>query len=158
MQNDLIDLREMCHVTSFFQIHSIKGKKMKLNGNLDRRRSPRMMMDLPLEYRMVDFPKAHGGLVINVSETGLLLHSIRDLPIGTMLNIAVLFPREYELSNFNVSAEIVWKDQPEDSDLIGYRYGLKFVEILKEDYWKLTQLLSGEFRLDNLEVSMDQSA
>ena len=121
------------------------------NIYLERRRSPRIVMDLPLEYREVNLPKAYGGLVLNVSETGLLLHSIRDLPIGTQLNIAVLFPKWFELANFEVSAEIVWKDFLLDDDFEGYQYGLKFIKIFEEDYLKLRQLISGQFKLDYLE-------
>ena len=101
-------------------------------------------MDLPLEYRVLDAPQAHGGLVINASESGLLVHSIKDMPIGTRLNIAVLFPQGYELANFEVFAEIVWKDIHWGENRDGYELGLKFIEILEEDHQKLKRLLVEE--------------
>jgi hypothetical protein len=76
----------------------------------ERRIHPRVYVDLPLEYRVSNAPHRHGALVVNVSESGLLAHSIKDIPLGTKLNIAVLFPKEFEFSNFKVVAEIVWKD------------------------------------------------
>jgi hypothetical protein len=90
-------------------------------------------------------PYAHGGLVINASEVGLLINSIRNIPIGSQLNIAVLFPKGFELTNFEVLAEIIWKDLYWEEDWEGYRYGLKFIRVLEEDCKKLKQILSGQF-------------
>jgi c-di-GMP-binding flagellar brake protein YcgR len=108
----------------------------------ERRRYPRVSLDLPLEYRVMDAPYAHGGLVVNASEMGLLINSVKDIVIGSKLNIAVLFPKGFELTNFEVFAEIIWKDYHWEENWEGYRYGLKFIEILEEDRRKLKQLLS----------------
>jgi hypothetical protein len=107
----------------------------------EKRKHPRVNMDLPLEYRVTDAPHIHGALVVNVSESGLLVHSIKDIPIGTKLNIAVLFPKGFELANFEVFAEIVWKDIQWEENWRGYQLGLKFVHIPEEDHQKLKQLL-----------------
>jgi hypothetical protein len=111
------------------------------NGLLEKRRHPRVLMDLPLEYQVLDAPYAHGGVVANASEAGLLILSIKSMPVGTKLNIAVLFPKEFQLSNFEVSAEIIWKEIYWKEDWEGYKYGLKFIRILDEDQWKLKDLL-----------------
>jgi hypothetical protein len=111
------------------------------NGLLEKRRHPRVLMDLPLEYQVLDAPYAHGGVVANASEAGLLILSIKSMPVGTKLNIAVLFPKEFQLSNFEVSAEITWKEIHWKEDWEGYKYGLKFIRILDEDQWKLKDLL-----------------
>jgi len=107
----------------------------------ERRKHPRVYMDLPLEYRFSDAPHLHGALIVNVSESGLLIHSIKNIPIGTKLNIAVLFPKGFELANFEVFAEIVWKDIYWQENREDYQFGLKFVRILEEDRKKLKQLL-----------------
>ena len=115
----------------------------------DRRRCPRISMDLPLEYRVKYDARAHGGIVIDASETGFLIYSIKDIPVGTKLKIAVLFPKEYELAILEVFAETIRKEfVPEREDWYqeGYRYGLKFIQILEQDYWKLRALLSGRFK------------
>jgi hypothetical protein len=119
----------------------------KQNPHTERRRYPRMSLDLPLEYRVINVPYAHGGLVVNASEVGLLINSIKNIPIGSKLNIAVLFPKGFELTNFEVLAEIIWKDLCWEEDWEGYRYGLKFIRILEEDRGKLKQILSGQFQL-----------
>jgi len=100
-------------------------------------------MDLPVDYWVRHDSYAHGGIVIDASETGFLIHSVEDIPIGTKLKIAVLFPREYELANFEVSAEIVRKKVVEKGEE-GYRYRIKFTKILQEDYGKLRELFIAE--------------
>ena len=112
----------------------------------DRRRYPRSLMDLPLEYRVINAPYAHGGIVVNGSEEGFLIYSVKDMPIGTKLNLVVLFPKGYELTNFEVVAEIVRKDLHWEEDWEGFEYGLKFIQIFEEDRQKLKQLLSGLFQ------------
>ncbi len=111
------------------------------NALLEKRRHTRVFMDLPLEYQILDAPYAHGGVVANASEAGLLILSIKSIPVGAKLNIAVLFPKEFQLSNFEVSAEIIWKEIYWKEDWEGYKYGLKFIRILDEDQWKLKDLL-----------------
>lgn len=123
-----------------------KSKSMK-----DRRKSQRMILDLPLEYRVIDVPYAHGGLVVNASKLGLLVQSVKSLPVGTKLNIAVLFPKGFELANFEVLAEILWKDLHWEEDWEGYQYGLRFLQILDNEYWKLKQLLDGQFHLEEVQ-------
>jgi hypothetical protein len=126
----------------------------KVTPYLEKRRYPRMSLDLPLEYRVMNAPYAHGGLVVNASEVGLLINSIKNIPIGSKLNIAVLFPKGFELTNFEVLAEIIWKDLYWEEDWEGYRYGLKFIKILEGDRRKLKQLLSGQFELGEISPNL----
>ncbi|MGQ9647662.1 MAG: PilZ domain-containing protein [Thermodesulfobacteriota bacterium] len=105
----------------------------------EKRRYPRVSMDLPVDYWVKQDTDAHGGIVIDASETGFLIHSVEDIPVGTKLKIAVLFPKEYELANFEVSAEIIRKKMVENGE-VGYQYGIRFTKILEEDYGKLREL------------------
>jgi hypothetical protein len=116
----------------------------------DRRQYPRILLDLPLEYQAISIPKAHGGLVVNVSEIGLLIRSVKNMPIGTELRIAVLFPKGYELANFEVVAKVVRKDPLWEEDWEGYEYGIKFIRISEENRQKLRQILSGQFVLEDV--------
>jgi hypothetical protein len=104
-------------------------------------------MDFPLEYRVLNAPDAYGGVVVDGSEIGLRIQSIKNMPIGTRLNIAVVFPKEFQMSNFEVVAEIIWKDLYLTEDWNGYQYGLKFILIREEYLRKLRQLLSEEYRM-----------
>jgi hypothetical protein len=121
---------------------------MKMSiGQREKRRYPRFLIDLPLEYREAETSHARGGLVINASEGGFLIESVKDIPIGTKLNMAVLFPQWFELSDFKLVAKTLWKEPLWKDDWSGYRYGLNIVQILEEDRTKLRLLLGGQFNL-----------
>ena len=105
----------------------------------DRRKYPRFLIDLPLEYRDVDGSSLRGAMVVNAGEGGFLIESPRDIPIGTELSVTVLYPKGFELANFKVTAKIVWKEPY-------WREDLK----LDEDRWKLSFLLSERFASDEI--------
>lgn len=109
----------------------------------DRRKHPRVCMDLPLEYVAKYDSRARGGIVVDASETGFLIYSTEDIPVGTNLKIDVLFPKGYELANFEVFGKIIWRKVEVGERTNTYRYGLTFVQIVEEDYWKLKKLLYG---------------
>ena len=124
------------------------------SNSKEKRKYPRLFMDLPLEYQVTDVPQAHGGLVVNLSEIGLLIQSVKNIPVGTHLNIAVLFPKAFELANFEVLAEVVRKEIYWKEDWEGYQYGLKFIQIRKEDHGKLTDLLSSDDELERASCNL----
>lgn len=105
----------------------------------NKRKYPRVVLDLPFEYRTEYSPRIRGGIVIDACEIGFLIHSTENMLVGTRLKITVLYPDEYRLGKLEVYARIVWKmyDQKEKR----YRYGMKFNEILAEDDYKLRGLL-----------------
>jgi hypothetical protein len=130
-----------------------------LEGSLnkrERRSYPRLIVDLPLEYRDMEESCLRGGIVANASEGGFLIEAVREIPVGTELNIAVLFPKGFELANFNAVAKIVWKERYWKEDLKGdsywkgYQYGLEFIQISDDDRWKLDFLLGGRFNLEEM--------
>jgi hypothetical protein len=119
----------------------------RTNPRKEKRKSPRFYMDFPLEYRVLNAPDAYGGVVVDGSEIGLRIQSIKNLPVGTKLNIAVIFPKEFQMSNFEVVAEIIWKDLYLTEEWNGYQYGLKFILIGDDDLGKLRQLLSEQYQM-----------
>ena len=66
-------------------------------------------------------------MVRNASETGFLIESVKDIPIGTKLWISVLFPKEFELADFEVEATIE-KEPPGTCPVCGTK-GLMFKKI-----------------------------
>jgi hypothetical protein len=113
----------------------------------EKRKYPRVGMDLPVDYWVNHDTYAHGGIVVDASEAGFLMYSVEDIPIGTKLKIAVLFPREYELVNFEVAAKIIRKKVSEKGEE-GYQYGIRFTKMLKEDYGKLRELFRAKLLSD----------
>ena len=118
----------------------------RANDNKERRKSPRFDMDWPLEYRVTDAPDVHGGIAVNGSDEGLCIHSARDMSVGTRLNIVVIYREEFQLTCFEVLAEIIWKDLCLKEDWSGYQYGLEFVQIRGEDLQKIKKLFPSPIR------------
>ncbi len=109
----------------------------------EKRRSERVFMYLPLEYRVRNGPYAQSGHVANASEGGLLIYSGKDMPVGIRLSLELSFPKGYEFNDFVAEAEIVWKQGRPEEDSEAYQYGMRLVDIPEDDQRKLKQLLSG---------------
>lgn len=118
----------------------------KLKAPREKRKSERVFMYLPLECRVRNAPYIHEGHVVNASEGGFLIYSSKDIPVGMKLRLELLFPKGFELNNFEAEAEIVWKeDGPEDKSE-KYQYGIRFTQMSEDDQRKLKQLLSGRLQ------------
>ena len=118
------------------------------NGNAERREFHRTTLELPVEYQSQAISHLKGGLAINLSEGGGLIHLVNDLPVGTKLNVGILFPKGFELSRFETTAQIVWKEDYWGEDWVGYEYGLKFIETDESDLSKLKEILSDGFQVN----------
>jgi len=119
-----------------------EGGSMEDSGSSrEKRKHPRFQLSLPIEFRVTSDKYVHGAMIINASETGLLVQSPKTIPVGTKLNIAVLFSKGFELANFEVIAEVVWTKSHPNEGKEGYQFGLRFVHILEEDRQKLKHLL-----------------
>jgi len=79
--------------------------------------------------------------VANMSKTGLLIYCIRDIPVGEKLGIRVFFCNQYEFDSFKAVGKVAWKAPRRDSDWKGYQYGVKFVEMSREDGRKLLYII-----------------
>jgi hypothetical protein len=115
---------------------------MRVALSKEKRKCSRFFLDLPLEFRVLDVPVTFGAIAVDGSESGLLIHSLQDIPVGTRIKVAVLFPNGFELANFEAAAEVVRKDRWKKSEN-GYQYGLKLVKINEGERIKLKYVLSG---------------
>jgi hypothetical protein len=126
------------------------------SGMKDKRRHRRILINVPVDFQNIDKSNVSPGLVINLSQTGFLIQTFEDMPIGKRINIKVLFPKGFEVANFSAVVEIVWKDICLWEDWEGYQYGLKFIKVLNKDLLKLKQFLSNRF--DSVEISATATA
>ena len=126
----------------------------------EKRRHPRFAIDLPAEYQDMGDSRLRGAIVVNASEGGFLIETISDIPVGTELNISLLYPNGYELVDLKVVAKIVWKEPNWKEDWKAgrkwkeYQYGLKFIRISEEDRLKLNLLLGGPFEFEKIPLSL----
>ncbi len=120
----------------------------------EKRRYPRVFFDLPLEYRDEGDSSLRGAIVVNAGDGGFLIQSTRDIPLDTELKVNILFPKEFELANFEAVTRIVRKEPYREKDWEGnqvwegYQYGLEFIRVLEGDRWKLNWLLGGRFEFE----------
>ncbi len=113
-----------------------------LSHSRERRKHSRATVSLPLHIQVDENEGVYPGLVIDASESGLLIQTLKEMFVGTIIDIEVLFPEKLCLPNFKAEAEIVWKDIYEQEGWEGYMYGLTFIQVSKEDYLKLKHILS----------------
>ncbi len=116
----------------------------------ERRRYPRVSINLPLEYRQSHNSPPAGGLVSNVSQMGMLIHSIKDIPIGSQFKTMVFFSDEFKLDGFRAVAKVIWKDYHFEPDWKGYKYGLQFIRIFEQDRRKLFNVLGSPSILERV--------
>ena len=112
----------------------------------ERRRYTRSYLDLPIEYHLGRVQRTHGGIAIDGGEGGFLMHCPYDMPVGARLSITIMFPDGFELKNFQAQAEVVRKDHPREGQS-GFKYGLKLLQVKKEESPKLRHLLQGLHQL-----------
>ena len=153
---DLDNCRTVCDGDLSFceKPTDLRNHQDQRRGDLRSRRShPRVDLDLPVEYQALGTLKAFGGIAIDGSEVGLLIHSTKDFFVGTMLRITVFFPVGYALDSLEVAAEITRREAYLKETGKGYEYGLRIVRIEEENLKKLKRLLSG--RLAQEEASRE---
>jgi len=119
----------------------MRGLMEDSSSSREKRKHARFHLSLPIEFRVTNDKYVHGAMIVNASETGLLVQSPKTIPVGTKLNIAVLFSKGFELANFEVVAEVVWTKNHPNEGREGYQFGLRFVHILEEDRQELKHLL-----------------
>ena len=126
-------------------------KKMKANTQsahnkmgilaVERRRHPRFVVELPLDYTQTENSDILGGIVANASEGGLLVYLPERMNIGTLLKIQIFYVRDLEFNMIKAVGKIVWSDLAARESWGEHRYGLQFVSIDKENLHKLITLL-----------------
>lgn len=91
----------------------------------EKRKHPRFYLNLPIEFRVINAQHVLGAMIVNASETGPLIQSPNNVPVGKKLNIAVLFSKGFDLANFEGLAEVVWTKTQLHEGLAGVRIGFK---------------------------------
>jgi len=110
--------------------------------SIERRKFPRFIVDLPMKYSKVKGHKKRGGIAHDASKGGLLVYLEEQFPIGTKLKLEVFFSHGLRLTPIKAEAKIVWADIRGSSKEWGeYKYGLKFINIGRDNFSKLRWLL-----------------
>jgi hypothetical protein len=107
----------------------------------ERRDHPRIMISLPANFE-ISGGGGYSGLTIDASQSGLLIQTLKEMPVGIKLNIEILLPKKLKQSKIRAETEIIWKGISYWEDWEGYEYGLKFTHISNKDYSRLCHILS----------------
>jgi hypothetical protein len=108
---------------------------------VERRKHPRIRVELPLDYSLADREETYGGIVANASEGGLLVYLSETTELGALLKIEIIFVKGSELNTIRGIAKVVWSDLAAKKAWGEHRYGLEFQSFQKGDFQKLETLL-----------------
>jgi c-di-GMP-binding flagellar brake protein YcgR len=116
-------------------------KKTRMGiATFEKRRNPRFLLDLPIEYYPVDSSLTRPGRAGNASKGGLLVYLAEQPDIGQHLRVKLFFTLGRELVVVSALSEVVWINTyfGKEGD---YQCGLRFKEISPEDLQKLESFL-----------------
>jgi len=118
---------------------SNEKRKMGI-ATFERRRYPRFLLDLPIEYQYAESAKRQEGRAGNASRSGLLVYLPEPVEIGQHLQIKLFFTHGRELYTLNALSEVVWVNSylGKEGD---YQCGLRFTETGADDLRKLEEFL-----------------
>jgi c-di-GMP-binding flagellar brake protein YcgR len=111
--------------------------------NLERRKYPRVAVDLPVEYHRMDSSVGQTGRTQNASEGGLLLYLPEQMVIGQELMMKLFFTSGAELNAIEMLARVVWTDIHLGQGWGDYRAGVKLIDISSKNLEKLKNLIRG---------------
>jgi len=108
---------------------------------VERRRHPRIRIELPFDYSLIDDDEACRGIGVDASEGGLLAHLLEKIEIGTLLRIDMLFKNGTEMTTIKAIAKVIWSDLASQESWAEYQYGIQFLSFFKGDLPRLKVVL-----------------
>jgi len=112
-----------------------RAKKRTGVAKIEERRHPRFLLNLPIEYAVVDSDVRQTGYTFNTSEGGLMVNLPEKLEAGQLLKINIFFSWGLDISSIEILCQIVWTDHTPGDE--GYRSGVKFLKVSEEDLNRL---------------------
>ena len=108
----------------------------------ERRKHPRFSVDLPIQYK-VNVLTNGNGRAINLSEGGMLIHSLDQMEIGQNLKSRLVFILDSEMNTIETDAEVIWRDIYFNEAWGDHRCGVRFLDISPKDKNRLKYFLKG---------------
>ncbi len=118
-------------------------------ATFERRRYPRFLLDLPIEYQRAESSIPQGGMAANASRSGLLVYLPEAVEVGQHLKVKLFFTYGRELHTLHALSEVVWVNTyfGKEGD---YQCGLRFMETGADDLRKLEEFLDQLVRSQKL--------
>jgi len=109
--------------------------------NFEKRKYPRIDVDLPIEYGLSE-SSIKQGRAVNAGEGGLLLYLPERMEVGQHLTVKLFFSSDTKLETLQALGRVVCIDLPYvKNDWGDYRTGVMFVDISPDDLNKLKNFL-----------------
>lgn len=108
---------------------------------IEKRKHPRLFVELPLDYSRKGKKTDFGGIVKNASESGILVYLPEKVDVGELLKVEIYFAKGLELHTVQGVGKIVWADLAARETWREHRYGLEFHSMPKGTIQKLRNLL-----------------
>ena len=109
-------------------------------GFKEKRRHPRVKVNRYVDFQVAGEPCPTFGMIMNISQAGLLIQGFKDVPVGARIIIEVVPPEGFESPQGRAVTEIVWKDICLWDDWEGFQYGLKFIPPSKTNHLEPKQV------------------
>jgi c-di-GMP-binding flagellar brake protein YcgR len=107
-------------------------KPASLHNIVERRRHPRYLIQLPLDYRKVGNPKMYPGHTVNISEGGLMLSGPGRIEVGEELELRIYYSSKPSFGIIPAIVKVVWT-QNDPKEIGKYRFGASFINISPRD-------------------------
>ncbi len=117
------------------------GEGTNLPSDFDRRKHPRYLVEIPLDYTGVDEERVSTGLTANASEGGIMTFIGERVDVGTVLNLTLFFRLGFTFTAMETRSVIVWRDDLWREYLDNYKYGMRFLKVKSRELEKLRELL-----------------
>jgi hypothetical protein len=117
-----------------------KDKAEPLQFTLERRRHPRFLVELPVEYRRANDPRIRPGHTLNFSEDGLMVCVSDQMEIGENLEMKIYFSSGSGFVTIPATVKVVWADIDVKEDGY-YCFGMNFLNISPVDKGFLQEFL-----------------
>jgi hypothetical protein len=108
---------------------------------MERRKYPRLNVELPLDYSPISDREDYGGVIVNANEGGILVYLSERLELGDLFRVKIFATGESEVNTIEAIAKIVWVDSGAVAKCGKYRYGLQLQSFYKGDLNKFRALL-----------------
>ncbi len=103
--------------------------RLLFKENFADKKPDRAPVSIPVDFSLAD--KRHSGLLLNISHSGVFLHTIMNLTEDTKLDI--IFSLYGYDRVFNLPCEVVWSTPPSGPTKLFTGAGVRFLEIASEE-------------------------
>lgn len=119
---------------------------------VERRKHPRYLIEIPLDYTDGRTNTISTGLTANASEGGLMTFLGERVEVGAILDVTLLFRLGFSFTSMETRSMVVWRDDIWKEYIDNYRYGLKFLEPESKELEKLRKLFESSERQETLYI------